>query len=66
MILRLGIFVVMIMWASAKYSSPDHAAAVVADFHMLEGLGGGAFYLIGTVQMVIVLGFVAGLFATAF
>ena len=62
LLLRLGVFVVMIMWTLDKFLYPDHAAAVFANFYMLEGLGEGAFYLIGTVQLVVVLGFVAGLF----
>ncbi|MEX0742706.1 MAG: hypothetical protein WD079_07890, partial [Phycisphaeraceae bacterium] len=54
--------IVMIMWTLDKLVNPDHAAAVAANFYMLEGLGSAAFYLIGAVQFVIVLAFVAGFF----
>ncbi len=62
LLLRLGVFIVMFMWTLDKFLHPDHAAAVFANFYMLEGLGEGAFFLIGAVQLVIVLGFVAGMF----
>jgi putative oxidoreductase len=64
LLLRLGVFVVMLMWTLDKFVRPDHAAAVFANFYMLEGLGRGAFLAIGSVQLLIVLGFGAGIFRT--
>jgi hypothetical protein len=41
-LLRLGVFVVMLMWTLDKFVQPDHATTVFAKFYMLEGLGRGA------------------------
>ncbi len=54
----------MFVWTLDKFVQPEHAAAVFANFYMVEGLGHGAFYVIGTVQLVIVLGFLSGIFRT--
>lgn len=54
----------MLMWTLDKFGRPDHAAAVFANFYLLEGLGRGTFLAIGSVQLLIVLGFAAGLFRT--
>lgn len=64
LLLRLGVFMVMVMWTLDKFVQPEHAAAVFANFYMLEELGGGAFYAIGAAQLLIVLGFGAGIFRT--
>lgn len=58
--LRLGVFIVMFMWTLDKFVQPDHAAAVFANFYGLAGLGATAFYIIGALQMVLILAFVLG------
>lgn len=61
LLLRLGVFIVMIMWTLDKFVNPEHAAAVGQNFYgYAEGFGHTVYYLIGTVQLVIVLAFVAG------
>ncbi len=60
--LRLGVFIVMLMWTLDKFVAPGHAAAVWANFYMIGGLGPAAFYVIGTLQLVLVLAFVAGVY----
>jgi len=62
--LRVGVFIVMFMWALDKIVAPDHAAAVFENFYMLEGMGAGILATIGVVQIVIYLAFLAGLFRT--
>lgn len=62
--LRIGVFIVMFFWTVDKFVNPDHAAGVFANFYFMEGIGAGTLALIGTVELVIVLGFVAGLFRT--
>jgi len=64
LLLRLGVFVVMFFWTLDKFVAPDHASRVFEHFYHLEGLGAGALAAIGVVQLVVVLGFVAGLFRT--
>lgn len=58
--LRLGVFIVMAIWTLDKFVQPEHAAGVFATFYKLPGLDAAMFMLIGVVQLVIVLAFVAG------
>ncbi|MEX2577625.1 MAG: hypothetical protein WD342_01095 [Verrucomicrobiales bacterium] len=60
LLLRLGVFVVMLAWTLDKFANPDHAAAVAENFYMLEGLGPTVLGVIGAVQLVIVLAFAVG------
>lgn len=60
--LRLGVFIVMIMWTLDKFVAPEHAARVWGHFYMIGGLGPTAFYIIGGLQLLLVLAFVAGLY----
>lgn len=59
--LRLGVFLVMILWTLDKFLNPDHTARVFAHFYRIEDLGGAAAWAVGAAQLVIVLAFVAGL-----
>ncbi|MFW6039423.1 MAG: hypothetical protein ACOC9P_02995, partial [bacterium] len=60
LLLRLGVFIVMVMWTLDKFVNPGHAAAVAENFYMFPGLGPAVLALIGAVQLVVVLTFVAG------
>lgn len=60
LLLRLGVFLVMVMWTLDKFANPDHAAAVAENFYLMEGMGRTALAVIGGIQLVIVLAFVAG------
>lgn len=64
LLLRLGIFVVFLVWTLDKFVQPEHAAKVFTAFYGLGSLGESAFYVIGVAQMVLILLFVAGLFKT--
>lgn len=64
LLLRAGVFIVMIMWTLDKFVNPGHAAAVAENFYFMEGLGGAALMVIGGVQLVIVLAFAAGFLKT--
>lgn len=59
--LRLGVFLVMLMWTLDKFVSPGHAAAVWSNFYLLDGVPPIAFTIIGALQLALVLAFVAGL-----
>ncbi|MEL7314530.1 MAG: hypothetical protein AAFN08_06210 [Cyanobacteria bacterium J06559_3] len=61
LLLRLGIFIVMLMWSLDKFLAPDHARAVFETFYFIPGLGTAIVYVIGAIQLLIVLGFVAGI-----
>lgn len=60
LLLRLGIFIVMLMWALDKFFAPEHASAVFEAFYRIPGLGTAIIYGLGAIQLLIVLGFVAG------
>jgi len=60
-LLRVSVFLVFLMWTLDKFIRPDHAAAVYENFYNLGGLGGPIFYVIGALQLAIVVAFVLGL-----
>jgi hypothetical protein len=64
LLLRLGIFVVMFMWTLDKLINPEHAGAVFANFYGIEGSGAAYLMVIGLLELVVVLAFVAGAFRT--
>ena len=62
LLLRLGVFIVMLMWTLDKFVNPGHAAAVYENFYMLGGLGPVVMYTIAALELLLVLAFVAGAF----
>ncbi len=59
--LRLSVFLVMLVWTLDKFLAPDHAAKVYEHFYFIRGLGAPVMYLIGAVELAIILGFVLGI-----
>lgn len=59
--LRLGVFIVMLMWTLDKFVNPGHASAIFEGFYGLAGLGAGIMYVVGAVELLIILGFVLGI-----
>ncbi|MGQ0752404.1 MAG: hypothetical protein ACT4PS_17900 [Betaproteobacteria bacterium] len=59
LLLRLGVFIVMLMWTLDKIVKPEHAAKVFQKFYSLN-LEPSVFYVIGLVELLIILAFVAG------
>lgn len=59
--LRLGVFVVMLMWTLDKFVQPEHTAGVFENFYGLAGLGSTVFLILGVLQMVLILAFVLGI-----
>ncbi len=60
LLLRLGVFIVMVMWTLDKFINPGHADKVFANFYGLEGLSSGIFTVLASLQLLVVLAFVAG------
>jgi uncharacterized membrane protein YkgB len=60
LLLRIGVFTVMFIWTLDKFIRPDHAAAVYQKFYFLGGLGPLAFYIIGAIELLILIGFLFG------
>lgn len=60
LLLRLGVFIVMIMWTLDKFVNPQHSGAVFENFYGLGGLSDTTFMIIGLLQLLVVIAFVAG------
>lgn len=58
--LRISVFIVMIFWTLDKFFNPDHTAKIFQHFYAISGLNNSLIYVIGAVQLIIILGFVAG------
>lgn len=59
--LRLGVFIVMIMWTFDKFVNPGHSARVLEGFYGISGSNDVIAYITGTLQLFLVLAFVAGI-----
>lgn len=59
--LRLGVFIVMLVWTLDKFINYEHAAAVFQRFYYLSGIGREIMLLVGAIELVIIIGFVLGL-----
>jgi putative oxidoreductase len=59
-ILRLGVFIVMFIWTLDKFVRPEHTSIVFQKFYMMPALSMEISYLIGTLQALIILGFILG------
>jgi len=60
LLLRIGVFVVMLVWTLDKFINPGHAAAVYEKFYLIGGLGREVMYAIGIIELIILAGFVCG------
>ena len=60
LLLRLGIFVVMLMWTLDKFLNPGHAGKIFSNFYGIEGLGSGLLTVVAALQMVVIIAFLFG------
>jgi hypothetical protein len=60
LLLRIGVFIVMLVWTLDKFVQPDHAGLVYENFYGIGGLGAGAFIAIGIAELLLVCAFAAG------
>lgn len=60
LLLRLSVFVVMLFWTLDKFVNPEHASGVFANFYGLEGLGAPAFWILGGLELLLIVAFAAG------
>jgi len=58
--LRLSVFLLMFMWTIDKFLNPEHAVRVYANFYFIGGLGAVVMYLVGIIELGIIIGFVLG------
>lgn len=61
-LLRLGVFIVMIVWTMDKLVSPDHAAKVYESFYFIGGLEPQIMAGIGLIELIVIGLFMAGLY----
>jgi hypothetical protein len=59
--LRLGVFIVMIMWTLDKFVTPGHSAKIFEHFYGISGSTDMVAYILGALQLVLVFAFVAGI-----
>ncbi len=60
LLLRISVFVVMIMWTIDKFINPAHAAKVYEAFYFIGGLSPNVMAVIGGIEIVVLLLFLAG------
>ncbi len=63
-VLRITVFLVMLMWTLDKFVRPAHAARVYEAFYALGGMQETVMYVIGGIELAILIAFVAGIFKT--
>ena len=57
---RISIFIAMIIWVADKFLQPAHTAAVFEAFYGISGIGTSVSYLLGALQLIIMISFVIG------
>jgi len=60
LLLRIGVFIVMLMWTLDKFAHPGHAAGVYKKFYQLAVGGPTVFYVLGALELVLLALFVSG------
>lgn len=61
LLLRLGIFVVMLMWTLDKFVRPDHTAGVLLTSYGVNGLDVELAYVLGALELALLAAFVTGI-----
>jgi hypothetical protein len=59
--LRVTIFIVMFVWTLDKFVNPAHGMAIFEKFYGIGGVPEMAVYIMGALQLALVLAFLAGL-----
>lgn len=59
--LRLGVFIVMLMWTLDKLINPGHTAKIFEKFYGISTSSDVVPYVLGAIQLILVLAFVAGI-----
>jgi hypothetical protein len=59
--LRITIFIVMFVWTLDKFVNPAHSMKIFEIFYGISGVPETAVYVLGALQLALVLSFLAGL-----
>lgn len=60
-VLRIGVFIVMLMWTLDKFIQPEHSGKVFENFYGLSGWSELGFLIIGGLELLLIFAFVVGL-----
>jgi len=60
LLLRLSVFVVMLAWTTMKFVDPARSAGIFKKFYHLPDIGTAITYTLGGLEVLLLLGFVAG------
>ena len=60
--LRVTIFIVMLVWTLDKFINPGHASKIYESFYFLGGLGNSTMYIVGGIELIILIGFLLGMY----
>lgn len=58
--MRISVFLVMFIWTLDKFINPQHAASVYAAFYFMKDLGPTVMFVIGALEMAILVAFLIG------
>jgi len=59
-LLRVGVFIVMLMWTLDKFIHPAHSAKIFESFYGMAGWSNTVFLIIGILELLLILVFVIG------
>ena len=59
--LRLGVFLVMLVWTFDKFVNPGHSMKIFEKFYGIGGVNEVAAYIMGGLQLILVIAFVLGI-----
>ncbi|MDT8371275.1 MAG: hypothetical protein RQ783_04685 [Gammaproteobacteria bacterium] len=60
-LLRVGVFIVMLMWTLDKFIQPEHSGKVFEKFYGLSDWSEIVFLIIGFLELLLIVAFVVGL-----
>ncbi|GAB3674875.1 hypothetical protein [Salinisphaera aquimarina] len=64
LLLRLSVFFAILMWVIDKFLNPGHASGIFQAFYGIGGVGTAVVWLLGAIELLILLAFVAGIART--
>jgi hypothetical protein len=59
--LRLGVFLVMLVWTLDKFVNPSHSMKIFEKFYGIGDMSEVAAYILGALQLLLVVAFVLGI-----
>ncbi len=60
LVLRVTVFLVMLVWTLDKFVEPQHVSKIMEHFYFIKGVSDSMIYIIGALELTVLVGFVAG------